>query len=250
MSTHDRTALPGARKTPGVAVGRSLLPSREEWAVRNRVLSETLAELVNEHTPDVTGRGVEVGCQWGMLLESLAPQTAKRWWGVDPVVERHLSRSGYELVNGLADEMPFPDETFDVVLLANVYEHIPPDHRDSSLRELHRVLVPGGVIVGQLPNPHFPIESHSKLPLMGWLPARAQNVYWRLSPARRGAGFYSVTVGDLKRRAAAAGLEATLVRNFTYPADAAPDSVRWLVKRLRRPLGVMPWAWQFVLKRT
>ncbi len=249
MTTPDRTSLPGARKTPGLAVGRSLLPSREEWAVRNRVLSTTLAELVNEYAPDVTGRAVEVGCQWGMLLESLAPQTTKTWWGVDPVVERHLSRSGYELVTGLADEMPFPDATFDVVLLANVYEHIPPDHRDSSLRELHRVLVPGGVIVGQLPNPHFPIESHSKLPFMGWLPGGAQQVYWKVSPARKGSGFHSVTVGDLKRRADAHGLDTALVRNFTYPAEAAPDAVRWLVRRMRRPLGLVPWAWQFVLRR-
>ena len=245
----ERQNLPGARKTPGVAVARSLLPSRSEWAVRNRVLASTLADLLNEYAPDVTGRAVEVGCQWGMLLESLAPQTSKRWWGVDPVVERHLSRSGFELVNGVADDMPFPDATFDAIVLANVYEHIPPAHRDSSMVEMRRVLVPGGVIVGQLPNPRFPIESHSKLPLMGWLPPRAQNLYWRISPARRGAGFYSVTASDLRRRAEAAGLECVMIRNFTYPPEAAPDSVRWLVRRMRRPLALVPWAWQFVLRR-
>lgn len=248
-SQDDRTSLPGARKTPGVAVGKSLLPSREEWAVRNRVLASTLAELVNKYTPDVTGRALEIGCQWGMLLETLAPQTTKCWWGVDPVVERHLSRSGFELVNGVANDMPFPDETFDAILFANVYEHVPPKDRDSSMVEMHRVLVPGGVVVGQLPNPHFPIESHSKLPLMGWLPPRAQNVYWGLSPARRGAGFYSVTIKDLRRRAEAAGLECVVARDFTYPPEAAPPRVRGLVKRMRRPLSLMPWAWQFVLRR-
>lgn len=249
MSLDDRRSMPGARKTPGVAIGRSLLPSRSEWQVRNRVLASTLAELLNDHAPDVTGRALDVGCQWGMLLESLAPLTAKRWWGVDPVIGRHLSRSGFELVTGLADDIPFPDATFDAVMLANVYEHIPPDRRDASLVEMRRVLVPGGVIVGQLPNPRFPIESHSKLPFMGWLPPRAQNAYWSLSPARRGAGFYSVRVRDLRRRADAAGLSTELVRNFSYPPDAAPDSVRWLVRRLRRPLALMPWAWQFVLRR-
>ena len=249
MNSDDRRSMPGARKTPGVAVGRSLLPSRSEWAVRNRVLASTLAELLNAHSPDVTGRALDVGCQWGMLLESLAPQTSKHWWGVDPVIERHFSRSGFELVTGVADQIPFPDATFDAVVLANVYEHIPPASRDSSLAEMRRVLVPGGVIVGQLPNPRFPIESHSKLPFMGWLPPRAQNVYWRISPARRGAGFYSVSVGDLRRRAEAAGLDAELVRNFNYPPEAAPDSVRWLVRRMRRPLSLVPWAWQFVLRR-
>jgi SAM-dependent methyltransferase len=226
-----------------------LLPSSEEWATRNRVLAANLAELLNVYAPDVTGRALDVGCQWGMLLESLAPQTSKRWWGVDPLVERHQSRSGFELVNGVADEVPFPDETFDAAVLANVYEHISPDRRASSLVELHRILVPGGVVVGQLPNPHFPIESHSKLPFMGWLPPRAQNIYWRISPARRGYGFYSVNFGDLRRRAQVAGLDCILVRNFTYPPEAAPESVRWLVRRLRRPLARIPWAWQFVLRR-
>lgn len=250
MSANDeRRSLPGARQTSGLAIGRSLLPSRAEWAVRNRVLATTIGALINEHSPDVTGRALEIGCQWGIFLDSLAPLTDKRWWGVDPVVERHRSRGGFELFSGLADELPFADATFDCVVLANVYEHITPSQRDASLVEMRRVLVPGGVVVGQLPNPHFPIESHSKLPLMGWLPARAQDVYWRVSPARRGSGFYSVNVGDLRRRAEAAGYTMDLVRNFTYPAEAAPQSVRWLVRALRRPLARMPWAWQFVLRR-
>ena len=115
--------------------------------------------------------------------------------------------------------------------------------------EIRRVLVPGGVVVGQLPNPHFPIESHSKLPLMGWLPPRAQSAYWKVSPARKGEGFYSVTMTDLRRRAESAGLECILARNFTYPPEAAPDSVRWLMRRLSRPLAKVPYAWQFVLRR-
>ncbi len=205
--------------------------------------------MVNEYAPAGTGRALEIGCQWGPFLDSLAPLTAKRWWGIDPVVGRHFSRGGFELDYGLADDIPAADATFDCVVLANVYEHITPSQRDASLVEMRRVLIPGGVVVGQLPNPHFPIESHSKLPLMGWLPRRAQNIYWKISPARRGEGFYSVSVKDLARRAVAAGFDVSLVRDFNYPPEAAPSSVRWLVKRMRRPLKLVPYAWQFVLRR-
>ncbi len=250
-STPARTRenAPGARQTPGVAVGRSLLPSPEEWAVRNQVLASTLMALHKEFAPDVTGRALEIGCQWGLLLDNMSTMSNKRWWGADPVVDRHLSRGGWELVTGTADSLPFPDGAFDSVVLANVYEHIPPDRRQASMHEIFRVLTPGGVLIGQLPNPHFPIESHSKLPMMGWLPSAIQNWYWRLSPSRRGAGFYSVSVRDLQRRGGSAGFVPLLVRNFTYPPEAAPDSVRWLVRRIRRPLGVVPWAWQFALQR-
>lgn len=241
--------MPGARQTPGVAIGRNLLPSAEEWALRNETLASTLAQLLNDNSPTITGRGLEVGCQWGLLLDALASRTSKRWCGVDPVIDRHLSRAGSELFNGSADQLPFPDEVFDCVVLANVYEHIPPPLREASLAEMHRVLVPGGIMVGQLPNPHFPIESHSKLPFMGWLPPRAQNWYWRLSPSRRGSGFYSVTVGDLKRRANGAGFDVMLIRKFNYPVEAAPQAVRWLVRLMNKPMAVVPWSWQFVLRR-
>ncbi len=221
-------SMPGARQTSGLAVGRILLPSPEEWEVRNETLAATLSELLVTHAPGVTGRALDVGGQCGLMLDSLATRTPMRWWGVDPVIDRHLSRTGFELVNGSADELPFPDQVFDCAVLANVYEHIPPARRDASLREIRRVLVRGGIVVGQLPNPHFPIESHSKLPFMGWLPPRIQDKYWRLSPSRRGAGFYSVTVGDLKRRANGAGFDVKLIKKFNYPVEAAPQGIAGL----------------------
>ena len=244
-----RQTMPGARKGGGFAVGRGLLPSPQEWAARNRILADGLAQLINDHARISTGRALDVGSQWGVLLDSLAPRTKMQWWGADPLVERHRTALGSELVPGIASRLPFPDATFDCAVLANVYEHIPPAERDASVAEIARVLVPGGVLVGQLPNPYFPIESHSKLPFMGWLPAAAQNWYWRISPSRRGIGFHSVTVGDLRRRASAAGFHAELIRPFNYPPEAAPPSVRWLVKLLSRPMRFLPWSWQFVLRR-
>jgi SAM-dependent methyltransferase len=240
--------MPGARGDGEFAIGRGLLPSAEEWAVRNRVLAATLGELMNAHARRTTSRALDVGCQWGRLLDTLAPLTEFRWWGADPVISAHISPGGHPLVNGIADDLPFPDQVFDCVVLANVYEHIDPARRDASLAELHRVLVPNGILVGQLPNPLFPIESHSRLPLMGWLPRRLQNAYWRLSPARRGAGFHSVTVRDLKRRADRAGFEVVATRRFSYPPEAAPPSVRWMAKLLQAR-WMPPWSWQFVFRR-
>src|SRR3954451_23344111 len=111
MTQEVRRSMPGARKTPGVAFGRSLQPSPDEWAVRNRELTNNLVELINDYAPVVSGRALDVGSQWGVMLDNLAQRTTPRWWGVDPVIERHLSRGGFELVNGTADHLPFPDET-------------------------------------------------------------------------------------------------------------------------------------------
>jgi ubiquinone/menaquinone biosynthesis C-methylase UbiE len=76
------------------------------------------------------------------------------WIGIDPALtEETVTDSGCVLRPARASRLEFRDETFDVALFANVFEHIPPDERDVSLREIYRVLKPGGVVVGQLRTP-------------------------------------------------------------------------------------------------
>jgi ubiquinone/menaquinone biosynthesis C-methylase UbiE len=42
------------------------------------------------------------------------------------------------------EELPYPDETFDVVVSSLVLHHIPEEHRPTALRAMRRVLKPGG----------------------------------------------------------------------------------------------------------
>jgi SAM-dependent methyltransferase len=230
--------------------GHSLLQSEEEWETRNRVLVETLGDLVVEHVPPHAQRGLDVGCQTGDITDALATRTDLAWYGVDPTLASpRVTSVGAELRQGWAHELPFPDRHFGCVLFANVYEHVEPLLRSASLAEIRRVLLNGGCVVGQLPNPYFPIESHSRLPLMGWLPVAWQKRYWRLAPVPWGHDFYVVTVRNLRREAEAVGFETVLVRKFNYPLEVIPRSVRWAAHLLERPTRVMPWAWQFVLRR-
>lgn len=226
-----------------------LLQSDEEWDVRNRVLTETLMALVGEQAPEGAARALDVGCQHGATTDRYAQLTNLEWVGVDPVIEEaRQSPGGMPLRPGAADELDFPDSTFDVVMLANVYEHIRPDRRVASFREIRRVLADGGVVVGQIPNPYFPIESHSRLPFMGWLPIRAQKAYWKLAPVSWEHDFFVVTPRHLRRDAGAGGLNTTMVRKFNYPPEVIPKAVRGVARALERPMRIVPWAWQFTLR--
>lgn len=230
--------------------GRGLLQSHEEWATRTHNLGDTLAELVRAYVQPTASRGLDVGCQEGAVTDILARRTALKWQGIDPNIEqRAFSPDGLELRHGWAHEIPFPDAQFDCVLLANVYEHIPPSLYTASLQEMWRVLAKGGILVGQLPNPHFPIESHSRLPFMGWLPYGMQKIYFRLSPVPWAHDFYVVTMKELRRRAEAVGYGTTFIRNFNYPLEVIPQSVRWAARLLDRPMQAVPWAWQFVFTK-
>lgn len=229
-----------------------LLQSDEEWAARCEILSRSLAELVDEHAAPGAADGIEIGCQRGALTDQMGRLTrVPHWTGIDPTLpEKLVTEHGCELYPARASKLDFPDGTFDVALFANVFEHIPPDDRDASLAEIFRVLKPGGVVVGQIPNPYFVIESHSRLPFMGWLPTTWQHRYWKLAPVSWDHDFYVVTMKHLKPVAQRAGFEVVRVRNFNYPPEAIPQKVRWAARLMeRRPLSYMPWSWQFVLRR-
>lgn len=57
------------------------------------------------------------------------------------------------IIMGNARRLPFPDNTFDRVLMSDVIEHLRQDELEFALREVHRVLVPGGMLlIHTMPN--------------------------------------------------------------------------------------------------
>lgn len=227
-----------------------LLQNREEWTARNNILSDNISTLINTYIKPAATRALDVGCQKGRPVDLLSQRTNLEWAGVDPAItDTLLSARGISLYNGTADKISFPDQHFDCVVLANVWEHIFPNRYVESITEMKRVLKPGGVLVGQLPNPYFPIESHSRLPFMGWLPVPLQHVYWKLTPVPWVHDFYVVTIRHLKRHALAGGLKTELIRNFNYPREVIPASIRRLSDLGRPLMRVMPWAWHFVFRK-
>jgi SAM-dependent methyltransferase len=74
-------------------------------------------------------------------------------------------------VQGDACALPFPDGAFDVVHSNAVIEHVGGRHRQEAfVREALRV---GRRVFLTTPNRWFPIEVHTRLPLVHWLPERA-----------------------------------------------------------------------------
>lgn len=101
-------------------------------------------------------RVLDVGCGTGNLLRS----TGKRWpkvelTGMDPDpkalarARRKSRRAGLDvrLDRGFAQEMPFPDDSFDRVFSSLMLHHLDTASKDALLAEVRRVLRPGGVLV-------------------------------------------------------------------------------------------------------
>ncbi len=105
--------------------------------------------LVRELAAVTPGRVLDVGCGTGELANRLA----RRGWqviGLD-LCEPMLHRARFKL-NGYAgsvrltvadsEHVPFADGAFDIVTCANSFHHYP--NQEAVVRELHRVLKPGG----------------------------------------------------------------------------------------------------------
>ncbi|UVT15968.1 MAG: class I SAM-dependent methyltransferase [Nitrospira sp.] len=100
------------------------------------------------------------------------------------------------------DVMPWPDNTFDLILSDQVFEHV--HDQQVVFREIHRVLKPGGVAVHVLPAKWQIIEPHLHVPLGGLIPFKryAWYYFWALlgirSPYQRGKSASYVAQWNLK----------------------------------------------------
>ena len=156
---------------------------------------------------------LEVGCSFGHITEHLAAQPLVRdirTFDTDAafaaivqvkVEEMHLDRVREVRLfsNEETRTLPYPDKTFDLVLVLGVIEHLPVNGRRQIVDEYYRVLAPGGhIAILDTPNRFFPLETHSVgLPLIQWLPARLAFAYSKLGRPRRFRGVdYAEFVAD------------------------------------------------------
>lgn len=103
--------------------------------------------------PLATGRKVlEAGCGTGLILGRLA-QHADSAWGVDlsPGMVKLAKQRGLRVVLGSVTDLPFADESFDLVCSFKVLAHVPDIGR--ALAEIARVTRPGGQMVLEFYNP-------------------------------------------------------------------------------------------------
>lgn len=139
---------------------------------------ELLLGLDEQRSP---GSLLEVGTGSGGIAHYFAHSISREWTvsAVDVVDNRQL-KDGYhfQLIEGCL--LPFPDESFDVVISNHVIEHVGDESNQLlHLRELRRVLKPGGRGYLAVPNRWMLVEPHYRVALLSWLPRRWRSPYLR-----------------------------------------------------------------------
>jgi len=98
-------------------------------------------------------RILDVGCGTGGLIRRLAPRhPGWIWTGLEPspvACELARARTRAPVVEAAAEYLPFADGRWDAVVAADVLYHLEDDA--AALREIFRVLRPGGLLVANEP---------------------------------------------------------------------------------------------------
>lgn len=175
--------------------------------------------MIRAYIEPENARILDVGCGLGMYTSKLHALGA-RVFGIDVqtwrLEEAQRRTNLTTFVLAFSEALPFPDDSFDAVLLHEVVEHVNDDVQ--TIREAHRVIKRGGCIIIFAPNRLYPFETHGvylgkryvfgNIPLVGYLPDRLRA---KLVPHAR-----AYTARDL--RALFAGLEGTfIVHTQIYP---------------------------------
>ncbi len=132
-------------------------------------------------------RILDVGCGMGMYVSQFR-QFSDHVYGVDVDPEKVECASEWlpNLRISAAEELPFDDQSFDLVFLNEVIEHVDDDRQ--TVQEAYRVLAPGGHIVIYAPNRLYPFETHGfffrgkyyfrLLPIVAnWVPDRIRGYF-------------------------------------------------------------------------
>jgi SAM-dependent methyltransferase len=130
------------------------------------------------------GKVFEIGVGLGAYLSRLA-KDAQQAIGLDVELERSIEAHQHieQILCGVGEYLPFPADSFDMILSNEVLEHVQDDRK--SVEEMVRTLVPGGRMVIFCPNRGYPFETHGifwrgnyrfgNIPLVNYLPSYYRN---------------------------------------------------------------------------
>ncbi|MBC8332518.1 MAG: methyltransferase domain-containing protein [Anaerolineae bacterium] len=140
-------------------------------------------------------RCLDVGCGNGTMLKEFGAHF-RFAVGIDPAQPQNALPSTLQVCSR-GENIPFPDAHFDVVICAQVYEHVQDPYQLAD--EIRRVLKPGGAIFFSGPNRFALIEEHYHLPLLSWLRPRIADAYMRLTHRGRQYDIRPLSYGQLRR---------------------------------------------------
>jgi 2-polyprenyl-3-methyl-5-hydroxy-6-metoxy-1,4-benzoquinol methylase len=200
-----------------------LLPQAMFDVCARRNKAQTMLQVMRDHLgSDLTHlRLLDIGSSTGIIADFLADHF-REVIGIDldaPAVafaRQNCRRSNLFFAVGDSLNLGFSDNAFDVAICAQVYEHVPDAGR--MMKEVFRVLKPGGICYFAAGNRLALMEPHYRLPLLSVIPRPVANLYIRLAGKSTHYHEHHLTYWGLKEL-----VHSFEVIDYTRKIVAAPD---------------------------
>jgi SAM-dependent methyltransferase len=185
---------------------------RHWWFIgRRRIVLAVLSVSLTSTPEGRTRRILDLGCGTGTMLTYLRRFGNAEGVDADEQAVGFCHARGEDRVQLLESKtLPFPDDSFDLLTALDVLEHIEDDR--GALREVARVLRPGGIFLATVP-------AH------GWMWGAQDEISHH---------FRRYSAGELKRKIPEAGLNLQRLTQFNTILFAPIAAVR-LARRMRPP---------------
>lgn len=145
---------------------------------------------------------LDIGCGTGVLTRLAAKRVENdgEVIGIDPSAEmiqvakrsaaKVHSKADFQI--GVVESLPFVDERFDIVLSSMMLHHLPPELKVTGLREIFRVLKPGGRLM--VVDVDIPTSLIGRVLMFPWRkdPSVKDNLKGHVPEFIRNAGFLNV----------------------------------------------------------
>jgi ubiquinone/menaquinone biosynthesis C-methylase UbiE len=146
---------------------------------------------------------LDIGCGSGYFTRRVAPVVSPDGTvvGIDPSEPMLEYASGHTPGNcrfqtAAAEDLPFDDASFDLIVSSLAFHHIPTEHRADAVREMFRVLRSGGrLFIADVRPPNTPILKTLIAGAIGH--AMAQHISGQLRDLIIDAGFAVTGNGDV-----------------------------------------------------
>lgn len=174
---------------------------------------------------------VGIGDGW---LERQCVEQGWQTYSLDPseVAVKNLEQSGATGKVGMIEAIPYDADSFDVVFCSEVLEHLSNEQLHAGLREINRVLVKNGYLIGTVPYKENMEDARTVCPDCG-------NVFHRFGH------FQSFDKNRLRMILEAAKFEVVNLGVYAFPdfsrrtvKDQVKSLSRWVLGRLGSPIAV------------